>query len=161
VDTLELYRWAVQDPETHAIVLRAIYEELRPGRQPTVLREDFAGTSAESVAWVALRRGRRAIAVDLDGPTLEWARRRAARLLLGRASEVQFVEADVRSVGPPEVSPADIICALNYSIFLLRDPEALRSYLQGAVIGLAPDGVLVLNLFGGRSGFGAALPAAG
>ena len=73
VDTLELYRWAVQDPETHAVLLCTIYERLRPGRHPVILREDFAGTAAESVAWVALEKGRRAIAVDLDGPTLEWA----------------------------------------------------------------------------------------
>jgi hypothetical protein len=71
MDRLELYRWAVQDPETHAIVLCTMYERLRSGRHPVILREDFAGTSAESVAWVILRHGRRAIAVDLDGPTLE------------------------------------------------------------------------------------------
>ena len=55
MDRLELYRWAVQDPETHAVVLRTMYERLRPGRQPAILREDFAGTSAESVAWVMLQ----------------------------------------------------------------------------------------------------------
>jgi len=54
LDTLELYRWAVQDPETHATVLRLMYERLHPGRTPMLLREDFAGTSAEAVAWLAL-----------------------------------------------------------------------------------------------------------
>jgi SAM-dependent methyltransferase len=148
-DTLELYRWAVQDPETHAIVLHTMYERLRPGREPIVLREDFAGTSAESVAWVALGRGRRAVAVDLDAPTLEWAQHRATRLLGARASEVQFIQADVRSVGPPEVPSADIISVLNFSILYLHESEALGSYLQQAVSGLAPDGILVLNTFGG------------
>src|ERR1041384_7332343 len=115
MDTLELYRWAVQDPETHAVVLQIMYQRLRPGRRPVVLREDFAGTSAESVAWVALKRGRRAIAVDLDEPTLEWAQRRAARLLGARASDVAFVRGDVRGVGPPEAPHADIISVLNFS----------------------------------------------
>ena len=149
MDTLELYRWAVQDPETHAVVLRAMYERLRPGRHPVVLREDFAGTSSESVAWVALKQGRRAIAVDLDGPTLEWAQRRAVRLLGTRASEVRFVQGDVRIVGPPEVPHADIISVLNFSILYQRDREQLCSYLRHAVNGLAPSGILVLNLFGG------------
>ncbi len=36
MDTLELYRWAAQDPETHAVVLNIVYEGLRPGRQPVV-----------------------------------------------------------------------------------------------------------------------------
>jgi SAM-dependent methyltransferase len=150
-DTLELYRWAVQDPETHAVVLCIMYERLRPGRQPVILREDFAGTSAESVAWVALRRGRRAFAVDLDGPTLEWAQRRATRLLGTRASEVRFVRADVRAVGPPDVPAADVISVLNFSILYQRDPEELRSYLRQTIHGLAPGGILVLNLFGGAA----------
>ena len=149
IDPLEPYRWAMQDPETNAVVLRSKSEQLRPGREPMVLREDFAGTSAESVAWVALRRGRRAVAVDLDAPTLEWAQHRATRLLGSRASEVQFVQADVRSAGPPEVPPADIISVLNYSILYLHESEELRSYLRQAVSGLALDGILVLNTFGG------------
>jgi SAM-dependent methyltransferase len=151
MDRLELYRWAVQDPETHAIVLRTMYQRLRPGRQPVVLREDFAGTSAESVAWVMLQRGRRAIAIDLDGPTLEWAERRAMRLLGPLASGITFVQGDVRSIGPPMVAAADIISVLNYSILYLREPEELLSYLRQALNGLAPDGILVLNLFGGAA----------
>jgi SAM-dependent methyltransferase len=149
VDTLELYRWAVQDPETHAIVLRKMYERLRPGRQAVILREDFAGTSADSVAWIDLRRGRRAIAVDLDGPTLDWAQRRANRLLGTRASELCFVQADVCDIGPPDVPKADIIAVLNYSIFHLRERDELQSYLRQTVTGLAPNGMLVLNIFGG------------
>ena len=121
----------MQDPETHAIVLRTMYERLRPGRKPVILREDFAGTSAESVAWVILQHGRRAIAVDVDGPTLEWAQRRAVRLLGPLASEIAFVQGDVRGVGPPEV-PADIISVLNYSILYQREPEELLSYLRHA-----------------------------
>ena len=149
LDTLELYRWAVQDPETHAIVLRTMYEQLRPGRHPVVLREDFAGTSAESVAWVLLQPGGRAVAVDLDEPTLEWAHRRAVRLLGPLAARIAFVPGDVRSVGPPGVSTADIISVLNYSILYQREPGELHSYLRHAIECLAPDGILVLNLFGG------------
>ena len=149
VDTLELYRWAVQDPETHAVVLCTMFERLRPGRHPTLLREDFAGTCGESVAWVALKKGRRAIAVDLDGATLAWARGRAARLLGARASAIEFVRGDVRIVGPPEVPPADIIAVLNFSILYWRDRGELDSYLRHTLNGLAPGGILVLNLFGG------------
>ncbi len=150
MDKLELYRWAVQDPETHAIVLSTMYQQLRHGRQPLVLREDFAGTSAESVAWVALRRGRRAIAVDIDGPTVEWARRRASRLLGSLAPAVEFVLGDVRRIGPPDVDLADIISVLNFSILFQRDQESLEAYLRQARNGLATEGILVFNVFGGE-----------
>ncbi|HWB02451.1 MAG TPA: class I SAM-dependent methyltransferase [Verrucomicrobiales bacterium] len=149
MDTLELYRWAVQDPETHAVVLRTMYERLRPGRHPAILREDFAGTAAESIAWVALKKGRRAIAVDLDAQTLEWARCRAAHLLGPRSSNVSFVCGDARLTGPPEVPHADILAVLNFSICYQHDPDELQSYLRHALDVLAPDGILVLNLFGG------------
>lgn len=149
IDTLELYRWAVQDPETHAAVLRIMHARLRPGRVPLVHREDFAGTSAESVAWVALGRGRRAVAVDLDGRTLAWARARAQRLLGDRAGDISFVEADVMRTGPGDAGPADLISVLNFSICYLRTQEALRAYAAHAARCLAPGGLLVLNLFGG------------
>lgn len=149
VDLLALYRWAVQDPETHATVLRLMYERLHPGHTPTVLREDFAGTSAEAVAWLALAPGRQAVAVDLDGPTLAWARRRAERLLGDRAAALQFVEADVMAVAPPAVPAAHILSVLNFSILYLQEPSQLQAYLQHAWHCLAPQGLLVLNLFGG------------
>lgn len=150
-DVLELYRWAVQDPETHATVLRVMYERLRPGLHATVLREDFAGTSAEAVAWVSLKEGRRAFAIDLDGPTLAWARRRAERILGARAENITFIEGDSMRLGPShgDVGRADIISVLNFSILYLRDEGALRSYLEHARECLSPTGIVVLNSFGG------------
>jgi SAM-dependent methyltransferase len=149
VDLLALYRWAVQDPETHATVLRLMFERLHPGHTPTVLREDFAGTSAEAVAWLALAPGRRAVAVDLHGPTVAWARQRAQRLLGARAADLQFVEADVMATAPPAVPSAHILSVLNFSILYLKEPALLQTYLQHAWQCLAPQGLLVLNLFGG------------
>jgi hypothetical protein len=151
MNTLELYRWAVQDPETHAVVFRTMYESLRPGRHAALLREDFAGTCADSVAWVALDPSRHAIAIDLDEQTLEWARRRADRLLGPLASAIGFIRGDVRVVGPPEVPRADIVSALNFSILYQHDPADLRSYLKHSVDRLAPAGIMVLNLFGGAA----------
>jgi SAM-dependent methyltransferase len=149
-DALELYRWAVQDPETHATVLRLMFERLHPGHQPRVLREDFAGTSAEAVAWLALGAERQAVAVDRDAQTLAWARRRARRLLGPRAEQLRFVEADVMSVAPPVVPAADIVSVLNFSVLYLHDAAQLQTYLRHAWHCLASPGLLVLNLFGGR-----------
>lgn len=149
MDTLELYRWAVQDPETHAEVLRIMYESVHPGCTPTVLREDFAGTAAESVAWVALQGRRKAVAVDLDGETVEWARKRAERILGSDAASIDFIEGDVITIAPPRVQTADIVSVLNFSIFYLKTADQLAAYFHQAQTCLAPGGLLVLNAFGG------------
>lgn len=148
MDALELYRWAVQDPETHATVLDVMHRRMNPGRSARVLREDFAGTCAESVSWVALRPGRSAVAVDLDGRALAWARRRAAGLLGPMADRVMFIEGDSLAVGI-EAMRADIISVLNFSILYLRDEGMLAQYLAHARRCLADDGILVMNVFGG------------
>lgn len=150
-DPLELYRWAVQDPETHAVLLRTIYQRLRAGRRPVTLREDFAGTCADAVAWVALRPERRALAIDLDGATLDWARRRAQRVLGPAASRIGFRCADVCAPEPAERFSADIVSALNFSAQYLHDDSALGDYLRHARVSLAPDGIVVFNAFGGGS----------
>ena len=102
--SLELYRWSTQDPNAQAAALAEIFRRIRPGQEPQLLREDFAGNAADSVAWIAGGRQRRAIAVDMNAPTLEHAKRRADRLLGKRAERLHFVLADVHQIAPPQVS---------------------------------------------------------
>lgn len=149
IDKLELYRWAVQDPATHVAVLARMYQAIRLQNSPRVLREDFAGTSAEAVEWIRAADNRQAIAVDLDGATLAWAKERAGRLLGDRAERVQFLEADVLQIAPPQVPAADIISALNFSILYFHQRAQLEAYFQHAHRSLAHGGLLVMNLFGG------------
>lgn len=148
-DGLELYRWAVQDPITQARVLQLVYARTCPGRVPMRLREDFAGTAMDSVAWVALCEGREALAVEIDGPTLAWARARASTLLGARASRLTFVHGDVCRVGPPDVPAAHVVAALNFSIFAFLERPALRAYFEHARGSLHEHGVFVANAFGG------------
>lgn len=150
-DPLELYRWAVQDPETHAALLRTIYQRMRPGRRPVTLREDFAGTCADAVAWVAMRADRRAVAIDFDADTLDWAKHRAHRALGAEATRIGFRCADVRDPQLSEWITADVISALNFSSQGLHGDAALGEYLRCARAGLAPGGVLVFNAFGGEA----------
>ncbi|HEX5053681.1 MAG TPA: class I SAM-dependent methyltransferase [Planctomycetota bacterium] len=148
-DVLELYRWAVQDPITQARVLQLVYARCCPGRVPTLLREDFAGTAMDSVAWVALCEGRQALAVEIDEPTLEWARARARALLGARADRLAFVHGCVRQVGPPDVPAAQVVAALNFSIFAFVERPVLRAYFENARRALSEHGVFVANAFGG------------
>ena len=153
IHPLELYRWSVQDPETHAAVLAIMHQRGGSGREAAMLREDFAGSCADAVAWLAMRRpdgpARRAIAIDLDGAALEWGRERASRLLGPLASGLETRAMDVMDAGPPNVPEADVIAALNFSVLYLHERDALVAYLANARRGLAPGGVLVMNLFGG------------
>lgn len=149
MDLLAHYRWAVQSPDTHARLLELVYERVRGGRRPSVLREDFAGTSAEAVAWVALGDDRRAVAVDRDRDTLAWARRRAARLLGADLDRLSLIAADVMDIAPPAAPAADLVSVLNFSACYFVSREALVRYLAHARRCLATEGVLVLNLFGG------------
>lgn len=151
IDLFAHYRWAVQDPDTHAQLLEIIYERVRDGRSPVVLREDFAGTCAESVAWISHGADRSALAIDLDGEALRWARRRAERSLGAGVERLTLVESDVFRVAPPEVPEADVISVLNFSVCYFDRRAALLRYLEHARRCLAPHGVLVLNLFGGAS----------
>ena len=88
LDRLQCYRYAVQDPETHAEVLRRMHAHGQTTCEATVLREDFAGTAADSVAWIQARPNRLAIAVDNDAQTTEWARKRAESILLERVGHL-------------------------------------------------------------------------
>lgn len=146
--TLERYRWAVQDPERQAAVLAEIHRRRRDA-EARILREDFAGNAADSVAFVAQGSGRRAIAVDADAATIAHGQQRADRLLGRRASAIDWRCADVHAVGPPTVPAADLLSALNFSIGYLHDRKALLRYLCHARTTLAPGGVLVANLYGG------------
>src|SRR5439155_6376077 len=62
------------------------------------------------------------------------------------ASRVHLVRGDVRRAAPPRV---DVACALNFSWWVFHERADLLRYLRAARAGLAPGGVLVLNLFGG------------
>lgn len=147
---LELYRWAVQDPETHAVLLRIMFDRLGTEGPARILREDFAGTAADSVAWVALKADRQATAIDRDPDTVQWARDRANRLLGERATLVRLLCRDVFDVEiRTESPPADIVSVLNFSIMYMHDVAALDRYLRIARAGLRPGGIFVCNLFGG------------
>ena len=62
-------------------------------------------------------------------------------------TSVQLVQANVLEVeGLPG---ADIIAALNFSFCIFKERATLRRYFQQAHAGLAEQGLLVLELFGG------------
>jgi hypothetical protein len=57
------------------------------------------------------------------------------------------VQGDVLEVGA--VPPVEAILAQNFSFFIFKTRELLRRYFAAARAGLGPEGIFVLDLFGG------------
>jgi len=146
-DIHALYQSSVQSPEADCELFADIYEQLREAA-PVVLREDFCGTALLSTTWCLADPEHRAIGVDLDGPTLAWAR---AHNLETNAEEIgdrlTLVHGDVLEVSGLE--RADIIAALNFSFCIFKQRHELARYFERCHAGLAEGGLLFLELFGG------------
>ena len=144
-DKHQLYQWAVQAPEQEVEFSVGRYEERR-GASPKVLREDFCGTALVTCEWVKSHPERRAIGIDLDGPTLEWARQHNLDRLGADRQRIELRQQDVRKVTSPK---ADIVQALNFSYGLLHSPSELIRYFRAVRRSLEPGGLFILDCFGG------------
>jgi SAM-dependent methyltransferase len=143
-DRHALYQQAVNAPESCIDFIRDIYHQTR-GRHPRVLREDFCGTALLAAAWASHAPDHRAIGVDLDPEPLAWARRHNLAALPARR-RVELVRADVLEDIPHR---ADVVCALNFSYYLLSTRRQLVTYFKRARRALLPGGLLVLDSLGG------------
>jgi SAM-dependent methyltransferase len=146
---LDLYLAAVQDPHAHARFLHHLFSRVRPTVSPRILREDFAGTGADALAWVKLDRNHSAWAIEQDAATHEWAQARADRQAGFSRSRLHFVQSRVEDLDPSRVPSADLISALNFSIGYLHSRPALLDYLCAVHSGLSPGGLFVASVFGG------------
>ena len=144
-DRHECYERAVQAPEVDARFIDRTFRRYRQ-RVPRILREDFCGTAALCAEWAKLRGDRHAVGVDLDTPTLNWGIARHLLPLGPRAARVDLVCQDVRDPAPVR---ADVVAAFNFSYYTFKDRPTLRRYFALVHKGLARDGILYLDLFGG------------
>jgi cyclopropane fatty-acyl-phospholipid synthase-like methyltransferase len=142
-----LYEASVQSVEFEADFLRKLYRKRR-GHPFRVLREDFCGTAALACEWARRHPDNRAIGVDLHRPTLEWGRLHNLPRLKGAANRVTLLENNVLDVRRPK---ADVVVAFNYSYGVFKTRDILRRYFATVREGLNPDGILVLDSFGGTS----------
>jgi len=145
-DPLKLYQLSVQCPEVEIDFFTSVYRRHRK-RRPLSMKEDFCGTAYLATDWVKSHKKRTAVGVDLDAPTLAWARKH----VLGKAKpgvrdRVQLIEANVLDVTEPKV---DVTCALNFSYCGFKTRELLRRYFSTAREGLAEGGIFFCELYGG------------
>jgi len=146
VDRHTLYEASVQNVGFELDFIQRVYRSLR-GRPFHLFREDFCGTAALAAAFVRRRRSNRAWGVDLHAPTLKWAEKHRLPLL-GKARErLTLIESDVRAVTKPLV---DVVAALNYSYWVLKRRADLVAYFRAVHRSLRPQGIMVMDLFGGE-----------
>ena len=142
---LDLYRSAVQHPLAEVDFLQRVYR-YHNGCWPTRLREDFAGTCAVAIAWVAMDENHRALAVERHGPTARWAQRQIHRELGDRSEDLLLILDDVMQVRRPKV---DVVAGLNFSVFGYHHRTTLRQYLRQSRRALSQKGMLIIDVFGG------------
>ena len=115
-DRLRLYEMSVQSPEFDVDFFDRAYRK-KNGCLPLLLKEDFCGTAALCAEWVRTRAGNRAVGVDLDRPTLDWAEKHQVAPLGDQARRIQLIHSNVLEVRKPKV---DVVAALNYSYFVFK-----------------------------------------
>jgi len=149
-DRFALYEASVQEPEADCEFIRQAWRELK-GRQPKSVREDFCGTAITAIEWVRQDPTHTAIGIDLDGPTLEVARKRIAeRLKPADRARLRLVQEDVLEVAEEKV---DCVLATNFSYYIFKERELLRRYFAAALAGLKRGGMLILDAYGGSDAF--------
>lgn len=145
-DKYELYRKSVQSPDSDVEFFRDVYRELKK-KDPKTLREDFSGTFLISCEWVKYKKHHVAHAVDLDPEPLDYGKRKNLVLLSDEQKKrLHVVEKNVLVPGLPH---ADIVCAMNFSYFVLKTREQMKAYFKNVLASLNKNGVFVADLFGG------------
>lgn len=141
----DYYERSVQTPDVDAQFLDRTFRRIS-GRRAHVLREDFCGTAALCAEWVKRHRQHRAYGIDLCEKTLNYGIRKHVVPLGEQAARITLMRRDVREAVDFR---ADIACAFNFSYFAFKQRSILRDYLATVREGLADDGLLFLDSFGG------------
>ena len=141
-----LYQAAVQSPDIDVPFFDRHFRKL-VGRPAKVFREDFCGTAHLSCEWVRQNPERRAVGVDLHGPTLQWGKKHnLSQLTKEQQGRVQLIKANVLDVQKPK---ADIVAALNFSYCIFKQRSQMLAYVANAHRSLNRDGLFILDAWGG------------
>ncbi len=140
-----LYEEAVQCAEAEIDFVDDTFIELR-GRKAKWLREDFCGTGNTSCEWVRRRRTNHAIGVDLDADVQQWGREQHVAALGPARNRIELINANVLKVN---CRPVDVVLAMNFSYWIFKDRKLLRRYFRAVNKGLRPDGLFMLDAYGG------------
>lgn len=146
-DKYAFYSEAVQSPADDVKFYRKVYKELRHGSIPKTLREDFCGAGAICCEWVKLDKTHSSCGLDLDAEPMNYGRANyISQLTPEQQSRIVLIKKDVLSKNLPS---ADIVVAVNFSYFFFKKREILKRYFENVYKTLSPNGLFVLDIFGG------------
>lgn len=146
-DKYEYYRKAVQSAESDVEFIRDTYKSLKKKNART-FREDFCGTFALSCEWIKLNPQNNSIGLDLDPEPMEYGRTHyLSQLKPEQQARMELHERDVLTPGLPK---ADVVAAMNFSYFCFKSRDVLRTYFKNVCDSLGPDGVFLVDCFGGK-----------
>ncbi len=145
-DPHDLYEKSVQSPENDMPFLSAYFKKIT-GKTLRHFREDFCGTAYLSSYFVKQHPRNYAIGIDLDWPTINWGiKHHRSPMAPGQQRRLSLINANVLDIQKPL---SQMIAALNFSYMVFHDRPTLLSYLQNAKQSLHPNGLLVLDIWGG------------
>jgi len=144
-----LYEDSVQCVEAEIDFVDDTFKTLR-NRRARLLREDFCGTANTSCEWVRRRKRNRAFGVDLDGEVQEWGRKHHLSKLGAAQKHVTLLNENVLEV---KTEPVDIVLAMNFSYWILKDRALMGRYFRNVYEGLVDDGVFFLDAYGGSDAY--------
>ena len=144
-DLHELYQYSVQSPEEDVAFLRRVYHKVRK-KHAKHFREDFCGTALNSSEWVKKGPEFTAEGFDISAETIAWGIERNFEPLGDAASRCRLHVKDVREMSHKR---PDVRAAQNFSYFCFKTREEQLAYFRSAKEDLAPDGVFVLDIYGG------------
>jgi SAM-dependent methyltransferase len=99
-------------------------------------------------AWVEVHPDNRAFGVDIELEPLEWGRKHNVALLTPEQSaRLELIQGDV--LEDDDLPIPDVISAFNFSYFCFHERAVLRRYFEKSLARLGPEGILVLDLYGG------------
>ena len=146
-DKYDCYQQSVQEPEHEIDIFDQAFREAY-NRKALKLREDFCGTFAVCCYWVESDSKRSAWGIDLCEETLQWGKNNNLNKLKGKDSRrVTVMEQDVRECSTPQV---DVLAAQNFSFWIFKTREEVLEYFKVAYANLASEGVIVMDMMGGR-----------
>lgn len=145
-DRHSLYEDSVQCPEEDVEFFGKTFKALR-GRRANVLREDFCGTAKMAVEWCLSHPERTAIGIDLDQPTIDWGREHHLKPNARKVGD--RLKVYTANVLEPREEKADVTAACNFSFCVFKERAEMKNYLELAREGLADDGLLFLEIYGG------------
>lgn len=141
-----LYQEAVQDPPGDVALVERIFKGTF-NRAPRKLREDFCGTAVMACEWVKHHKENHAWGIDLDVPTLDWARKHnVSQLTSEQAERLELVQGNVIDA---EHGRVDVTVAFNFSYFIFKERAQLLNYFEKSRARLCDEGLFLLDLYGG------------